>query len=237
MPLSDRPAEQTVDAVLADDLILRILRSRGGRKLVAMDDKAMREFLTSAASSLNVRPTDDPELKATIDAARAQTQRRMDLVLTADLTLAIGLVGALTDLDESGYAARNCAGISGGAIVAALLAAAYLPIEIRDVLLSVDTRKFRERGPRLTRNAHYSTELLEDWLRELLAAKNVITFRDLMLVPELRVSTSLESLRRRITGEVTTFDLLTDLFATHPGLLAARRRARRKSLSRMAAVK
>jgi hypothetical protein len=217
MKPSDRPASETVDAVLGDDLIGRILRSRGGRKLVAMDDKAMREFLTSAASSLSVRPTDDPELKATIDAARAQTQRRMDVMLSADIPAAIGLVGALADLDESGYAARNCAGVSGGAIVAALLAAAYLPIEIRDVVLALDTRRLRlgRRSLVPTKELHGSA-YLEAWLTEQLAAKGVATFRDLMLVPELRVSASLEALRRAFSGEVTAFDLLRDLFATHP---------------------
>src|SRR4051794_7475664 len=217
MPPSDRAPEETVKAVLADELTARILGSRGGRRLLAMDDRAMREFLTSAASSLSVRPTDDPELKATIDAARAETRQRMDVVLSADLDHISGLAGALTALDEAGYAPRNCAGASGGAVMAALLAAGYLPNETVRMIGAIAVRPSGRRNliPPRPGEIRTSQELLA-WLADVLSARGVRTFGDLMLVRELRVSASLQSIADRLPGPVTTFALLGDLLPTHP---------------------
>ena len=217
MTPSDRSPEETVKAVQADQLAERILSSRGGRRLLAMDDRAMREFLTSAASSLSVRPTDDPDLKDTLAAARAETRQRMDVVLSADIAHVLGLAGALTALDEAGYTARNCAGVSGGAIVAALLATGYLPNEITRLLNALALRPAPKRNLVPPRPEEIrDTPALVRWLRERLEDKGVVAFRDLMLVSELRLSTSLQALAERMPDDVAAVEVLGALLPAHP---------------------
>ena len=65
------------------------------------------------------------------------TQRResnVDLVFEGGGLKGIGLVGAYSVLEERGYRPQNVAGASAGAIVAALVAAGYTAVELREVL-------------------------------------------------------------------------------------------------------
>src|SRR5262245_40254378 len=103
----------------------------------------------------------------------------------------IGLVGALEVMEAQGFQWRMVAGTSAGAIVAALVAAGYKANELRQILESLDYRKFKDEGfidrvPILGQAASllfekglYEGEYFEDWIRGLLAQKNVKTFGDL----------------------------------------------------------
>ena len=76
----------------------------------------------------------------------------IDLVLAGGGVKGIGLVGAVVKLMEAGYRGYRVAGSSAGSIVGALVAAAakddrMTPQEIRDLALSIDYRKFTDRGP------------------------------------------------------------------------------------------
>jgi predicted acylesterase/phospholipase RssA len=212
---------------LEDELTLAILRSAGGRRLLGLDQQEMSAFLYSAESSLSVRATDDPALRATIEEARAQARRRVDLVLEGRGITALALAGALVFLDESGYVIQRCAGSSGGAIVAALDACGYTAAEIRDILLATDFAQLRERtiGERLSRSSregHYSGELLESWLADLLAARGVKTFGDLMTQASMQQSGSVGVLRGRLGGDVTSTDVVRELLLTHPSYASGR---------------
>lgn len=108
----------------------------------------------------------------------------------------MGLVGALSAAERRGYTWVNVAGTSAGAIVGALVAAGYSARELREVLGSVDFSLFRDAppwgripfiGPALAllfSKGLYRGDRLEQWLRSLLAEKDVRTFADVILPDE-----------------------------------------------------
>ena len=109
----------------------------------------------------------------------------------------IALVGAVTALDEAGYAFPRVAGSSAGAIVASLVAAltsAGEPVSrLADVMRTVDYRRFRDPGglgrlpvvgralSLLVRDGLYDGRYLEDFLTGALGELGVRTFGDLRL--------------------------------------------------------
>ncbi|MGQ0645620.1 MAG: patatin-like phospholipase family protein [Elusimicrobiota bacterium] len=108
----------------------------------------------------------------------------------------IGLVGAVSVVEAEGYKWGNLAGTSAGAIVAALLAAGYNSAELKAVMASLDYTKFKDKGAVdripifgplvsfLTEKGVYEGNYLETWIRGLLAAKGVRTFKDLLIPGE-----------------------------------------------------
>lgn len=110
----------------------------------------------------------------------------------------IGLVGALTVLEEHGYIWRRVAGTSAGAIVAGLVAAGYSGAEITTILKTeVDYTRFMQRDwarwiplplaatVRILRrqgvySGDYAVELIERLLKRKLG-KDGATFRDLSI--------------------------------------------------------
>ena len=120
-----------------------------------------------------------------------------DLVLEGGGVKGIGLVGAVTALDEAGYAFPRVAGSSAGAIVAALVAALQVAGEpvsrLTDVLRTVDYRRFRDRGglgrvplvgralSLLVHDGLYEGAYLEDFLTGALGELGVRTFGDLRI--------------------------------------------------------
>jgi len=112
----------------------------------------------------------------------------------------IGLVGAVSAFEEAGYKFRNVAGSSAGAIVASLLASGYSAREMHEVLSKMNFEQFKQSTSwkafgtlgalvSATKNfGMYSSQLFEDWLANLLAAKGVHTFADLPL--NLKVTAS-----------------------------------------------
>jgi NTE family protein len=123
----------------------------------------------------------------------AEQERRLDGVFEGGGVKGIGLVGALSVIEAQGYHFVNLAGTSAGAVVAALLAAGYQAGEIRQILLDLDFTRLLDTsllgripflGPLLNVVFHlglYRGDYFLKQMRELLAAKGVRTFRDLIL--------------------------------------------------------
>ncbi len=117
-----------------------------------------------------------------------------DLVLEGGGVKGIGLVGAISVLEERGYRINRVAGTSAGSIVGALVAAGYTGKEMHDVMMALDYTRFRDGGvvdhlgpfgqglSILFEHGIYEGAYVKQWLRDLLAAKKVATFADLKLV-------------------------------------------------------
>jgi NTE family protein len=116
----------------------------------------------------------------------------VDLVFEGGGVKGIGLAGSLSTLEERGFRPENVAGTSAGAITAALLAAGYRGDELRDIVLEIDFRQFQDRAwedkvPLIERSLStlldlgiYEGTRFLSWIRELLEAKGVRTFADLV---------------------------------------------------------
>jgi NTE family protein len=115
-----------------------------------------------------------------------------DLVFEGGGVKGIGLVGALSVLEERGYVSQNLAGTSAGAIVATLLAAEYKADELHEIMKNLDFNSFMDKGWEdhipgagkplsiiLDQGIYEGNKFLE-WIRGLLEAKGVRTFRDLI---------------------------------------------------------
>ncbi|TDT60931.1 patatin-like phospholipase family protein [Fonticella tunisiensis] len=104
----------------------------------------------------------------------------------------IGLVGAVCCLEDNGFTWNCFAGTSAGATIAALLAAGYSGNEIKNILMSLDYRKFQDRDGLqslpligkslgfLLEKGLYSGDFFEKWLQKLLDAKGKTKFKHIM---------------------------------------------------------
>jgi NTE family protein len=116
-----------------------------------------------------------------------------DLVLEGGGVKGIGLVGALSVLEERGYEFHRIAGTSAGAIVGALVAAGIPMADLQKIMWAVDYNKFQDAatfsrfGPIgkgiaiLFHDGIYKGQYLLDWLTEQLATVGKHTFADLRL--------------------------------------------------------
>lgn len=128
--------------------------------------------------------------------ANESRENYVDLVLEGGGVKGIALVGALSVLEERGYQHQNLAGASAGSIVAALLAAGYTAAELREIVANLDYSRFKDKGWEdlsplapvtlsiLMDLGIYEGKEFEDWMRDLLEAKEVRTFGDLILRPD-----------------------------------------------------
>jgi NTE family protein len=117
-----------------------------------------------------------------------------DLVLEGGGVKGIGLVGAISVLEERGYRFHRVGGTSAGAIVGSLVAAGMTAQRMQDVMRSVAYRRFRDPnlldlfGPGgqalsvLVHNGIYRGDYLKSWLSEQLSDLGVRSFEDLVLV-------------------------------------------------------
>jgi NTE family protein len=124
------------------------------------------------------------------------TKKRIDGVFEGGGVKGIGLVGALTVIEEQGYEWGNVAGTSAGAIVASLVAAGYTAAELKTIVGGLDYNKFKQAtlldrlpliGPLLNlvmKRGVYSGDYLEQWITGLLAAKGIKTFGQLVIPGE-----------------------------------------------------
>ena len=116
-----------------------------------------------------------------------------DLVLEGGGVKGIALVGAISVLEERGYAFRRVGGTSAGAIVGALVAAGMPAADLTEVMGTVDYRRFRD-GDLLDHlgavgqamsvlidEGIYRGEYLRHWLGDLLRDLGVRTFADLVV--------------------------------------------------------
>ena len=118
-------------------------------------------------------------------------QLRADLVLEGGGVKGIGLVGALSVLEEAGYRFERVAGTSAGSIVGSLVAAGMTSAEMYDVMTSLDYRRFRDAtlltriplvGQLLSLSIHqdvYEGGYVESFVADRLREKGVTTWGDL----------------------------------------------------------
>jgi NTE family protein len=137
----------------------------------------------------------------------------VDLVFEGGGVKGIGLVGAVSVLEERGYQPQNVAGTSAGAIVATLLAAGYNAADLKEIILDLDFNRFKDptwqnRIPLiggalsiLMTDGLYKGEYLFDLMRQLLESKGVRTFGD------LRSPHTTEDPRYRYRAQVIASDI------------------------------
>lgn len=111
----------------------------------------------------------------------------------------IGLIGAVSCLEDNGYKWMNLAGTSSGAIVAALLAAGYSGKELNNIIDSVDysallDKHILNRIPIigdilcvLFQYGIYNGDKIEKWISELLKRKGRTKFKDVSLYGKSRL--------------------------------------------------
>jgi NTE family protein len=122
------------------------------------------------------------------------TDLRADLVLEGGGVKGIGLVGAISVLEEAGYRFERVAGTSAGSIVGALVAARMTSAEMREVMAKLDYERFRD-PTRLSRipvigrflsllfhEGIYRGEYVERFVADQLRSKGVSTWGDLRQV-------------------------------------------------------
>ena len=119
--------------------------------------------------------------------------RKLDAVFEGGGVRGIALVGAVSVVEEAGYTFENLAGTSAGAIVSTLLAAGYRSAEIHKIAMDLDLRRLADRsligslpivGPIVEAVfglGVYEGDALLSILRDLLGAKGVRTFGDLVI--------------------------------------------------------
>ena len=119
-------------------------------------------------------------------------EKRVDLVFEGGGVKGLGLVGALSVLEERGYEPQSVAGSSAGALLAALLGAGYTAAELREIFLdfdfaSVQDTSWEDRIPLigtplslLKDQGIYEGKALLGHVRGLLKARGVHTFGDLV---------------------------------------------------------
>src|SRR5919199_3152228 len=118
----------------------------------------------------------------------SEQERRIDAVFEGGGVKGIGLVGAISVIEENGYQFVNVAGTSAGAIVASLVAAGYQAAEVRQILMDLDFNRLIDPsllgripliGPafeELTELGLYEGDYFENFMRDLLAKRGVKTF-------------------------------------------------------------
>ncbi len=116
---------------------------------------------------------------------------QVDLVLEGGGVKGLGLVGAIAVLEEHGFSFAHVAGTSAGAIVGSLVAAGVRADDLREVLRTVDWKRFRDGGwldhlgvpgktiSALASQGIYEGTYLTTWLGGLLADHGVVHFADL----------------------------------------------------------
>ena len=143
----------------------------------------------------------------------AAGEKRVDLVFEGGGVKGIGLVGALSVLEERGYEPQGVAGSSGGALLSALSAAGYTALELREILLDLDFTDLQDKGwedhipffgtplSLLKDQGLYEGQALLEYVRDLLAAKGIRTFGDLI------DSTGADEMRGRYRVQVIASDI------------------------------
>ena len=174
-------------------------------------DRLQTEFLAAAETLRQLDGWPNPD-------NGGERELRADLALEGGGVKGIGLVGAVLALDEAGYRFHRIAGTSAGAITASIVAGIIQSgrdmVTLREILKSLDFRRFMPEGKLhdmmdhsaghfakivtdaalLTRREGlYSGDYLDEWLSPILHEFGVKTFGDLVLTrtddPELSETT------------------------------------------------
>ena len=115
----------------------------------------------------------------------------VDLVLEGGGVKGIGLVGAISVLEEHGLAFARVAGASAGAIVGSLVSAGMPAVQLQELMASLDYTRFRDDTPLdhipvvgkgislWLDHGIYAGNYFHGWIRDQLAGLGVHTFADL----------------------------------------------------------
>lgn len=116
---------------------------------------------------------------------------KIDAVFSGGGVKAFAFIGALQTIEQKGLHIERTAGTSAGAIVASLLAANYKINEITELIKQLNLQEFFD-PPKLSTIFPFSKwyflyyrmglnrgKKFENWLYQILAAKNIITFQDI----------------------------------------------------------
>jgi NTE family protein len=115
----------------------------------------------------------------------------VDLVFEGGGVKGVGLAGAYAALEDAGWEPQCVAGTSAGAIIAALVAAGYSGAELREEVLALQFREFKDEGwedriPVIGKEISilrdfgvYEGQRFLQWMTEKLDRKGVRTFGDL----------------------------------------------------------
>lgn len=121
----------------------------------------------------------------------------------------IGLVGAVACLEDRGYTFNMLAGSSAGSIVAALLAGGYRARELKEIMLNLDYRRFKDKDklqsiPLLGKpisffieKGIYTGEYMEKWIDELLVKKGKKKFKDVEISGASRLKVIASDITRK----------------------------------------
>jgi NTE family protein len=122
---------------------------------------------------------------------RRSAPQPVNLVLEGGGVKGIGLVGAISVLEERGFSFVRVAGTSAGAIVGSLVAAGFTSAELEELMSSLDYTKFRdasgwEKALPFTKGTDlwfhegiYKGDYFHGWISQQLASKDKHVFRDL----------------------------------------------------------
>ncbi len=122
---------------------------------------------------------------------------KADAVFEGGGVKGIGLAGAIAVAEEKGVKWQNVAGTSAGAIVAALIAAGYSAREMNGILKNLDYNRYKDKGAIdkipmagpiasiIFEKGLYEGDFFLKWIGELLAAKHIHTFKDLLIPGEM----------------------------------------------------
>jgi NTE family protein len=126
-------------------------------------------------------------------AVTSEAEQRVDLVLEGGAVKGIGLLGALTVLEEHGYSAHRVAGSSAGSILGALIAAGIPASKLVDLIFELDWTKVTDHdaynripilGPLIAlalRDGIHPGVWGEQWVACQLATVGIKTFSDLRI--------------------------------------------------------
>jgi NTE family protein len=117
---------------------------------------------------------------------------KTDAVFEGGGVKGIGLAGAVAAIENAGYEFQNLAGTSAGAIVAALLAVGCKAARLKEIIESLDYRRFQDKGaldrfglPGIIASISfeygiYEGKFFESWLEGLLKDSGKTTFGDIL---------------------------------------------------------
>jgi NTE family protein len=130
-------------------------------------------------------------LSAGVSIGRVTTPQPVNLVLEGGGVKGIGLVGAISVLEEHGFTFERVAGTSAGAIVGSLVAAGFSSGELQTLMSTLDYKQFQDgsktedvlpftKGLALwMHEGIYKGEYFHGWIKEQLAIKDKQTFSQL----------------------------------------------------------
>jgi NTE family protein len=119
-------------------------------------------------------------------------KKKIDAVFEGGGVKGIGLVGAVAAIEEAGYEFENLAGTSAGAIVAGLLAVGYPAQRLKEIVGTIDYRKFQDKGTLdrfgipgmlasiVTEYGIYEGNFFEKWFGDLLKETGKTKFGDIL---------------------------------------------------------